>query len=732
MGVVYNKIKTDVIAHIKFDEDSNTWCFQSNHEHLKGVAQLASEFAKEFNMSSWGYVIGMLHDKGKEQKSFQQHIKRESGYSPNTVVEGDSNHAYVGALIAKKLFADPPFYTLMDNVIMGHHRGLYDEDDKNKKMQAIIPNDVSVEDIKVKLATPNIEKKKDIHHIVRMLYSCLVDADYLDTEKFIYPEQNSLRETNCTIEQLLEKLEVYLSTLKESAADTKVNKIRNEVQNYCIEKSESNVDFYSLTVPTGGGKTLSSILWALKHAKKNGLRRVIIAIPYTSIITQTASVLRGIFGDENVLEHHSNIDFNDVSTNEKAYKMKLATENWNYPIVVTTNVQLFESLFSNRPSDCRKLHNIVNSVLILDEIQTLPMEFLQPIVDTLDTLKRVFNVSCLFTTASQPILNGTIRGTNYQIQFEALPNVREIIPYEAKLYDRLRRVKLEFDDKAQSYDEIAEKIANHDRVLCIVNTRKDAKEIYSRLPNNGICLHLSRMMCPAHIKKVIEKLKLSLKDNSQTVIRVVATQLIEAGVDIDFPVVFRQEAGLDSVLQAAGRCNREGFLDTSTTYIFALDKKLPSGFITHTNNARKNMIGDFDWFSPKAMEEYFRQLHSRIDCFDKPNVKSLLYEGNMYFETVSKEFRLIDDTTTSIIVNYGDDVEQLISQLKKEGYSYRLMKQLAQYSISVRDRDLFKLKQAGVVEEVYDNMLFVRDVNFYDDNIGLKTDNHWIEESIII
>lgn len=718
-----------IISHIR----TTDWAIQSNKEHQNGVAQLAASFANEFGMAEWGRVIGLLHDKGKEQKTFQQHIMKESGYQPNINVEGNYDHAYIGALIAKELFFKPPYYQIMANALMGHHRGLYDEGDKQEIFKKVIPEDVCVEKIPANLNLP--PKKilpKDIHHLIRILFSCLVDADYLDTERFMIPKQAELRKRKSSIEELLGLLEVFLAKLKSEAPDTEANAIRNKVQQWCINASDGNVDFYSLTVPTGGGKTLSSVLWALRHAKKNGLKRIIIAIPYTSIITQTAAVLRNIFGDENVLEHHSNIDFNDISTNETAYRMKLATENWDYPIVVTTNVQLFESLFSNKPSDCRKLHNLSNSVLILDEVQTLPMEFLMPIVDTFDTLKRIFNVSVLFTTASQPILKGTIEGTNYQTRFEALPNVTEIIPNEANLYDKLRRVKLDFDNSVQTYDEITEKIAQHNRVLCIVNTRKDAKEIFSRLPKDGICLHLSRMMCPAHIKSIIEKLKLALKDDAQRIIRVVATQLIEAGVDIDFPVVFRQEAGLDSILQAAGRCNREGLSEISTTYVFALDKKLPTGFITQTNNARKNMVGFFDWFSPEAMKEYFRQLHSRIECFDKPNAKSLLYGEKIYFETMATEFKLIDDTTTSIVINYGNEVEQLISQLKEYGYSYHLMKQLAQYSISVRDKDLSELMKAGVVEEIYDNVLFIRDTKFYDENIGLKLENHWLEESLII
>lgn len=720
-----------VISHIKYDVLKKSWIVQTNEEHQEAVALLASKFAGEFGMAEWGCVLGLLHDKGKEQKTFQQHIQKESGYSPEIKVEGEYNHAYVGALIAKKLYGRPPFYQFIDNILMGHHRGLYDHGDKEEKLKCSMPEDVVVEEMGIKLSLPLLGNPKDIHHLVRMLYSCLVDADYLDTERFMQSEQSLLRGGKDPIECLLLKLEKYLEDLRQKAANSEVNRIRNEVQRYCINASEGVVDYYSLTVPTGGGKTLSSVLWALRHAKRNNLRRVIIAIPYTSIITQTAAVLRNIFGDENVLEHHSNV--NPPEEGEITKKLKLATENWDYPIIVTTNVQLFESLFSNKPSDCRKLHNMVNSVLILDEVQTLPMEFLQPIVDTLDTLKRIFNVSILFTTASQPILSGKIGGTNPSVNFDALPQIQEIIPQDANLHDRLRRVQLEIDDRPQSYDDIAKKIAQHSRVLCIVNTRKDAKEIYSRLPKEGLCFHLSRMMCPAHVRETIENIKESLKNDSNKVIRVVATQLIEAGVDIDFPVVFRQEAGLDSILQAAGRCNREGRLELCTTHVFSLNTGLPRGFITQTNNARKNMIGDYDWFSPKAMNEYFRQLHARISDFDKTKIKKLLYTPQMQFEEAAINFQLIDDSTTSIVVNWEKkNVCSLIDYIRLEGLSYSLMKQMSQFSVNVRNNDLKKLKETGALEEVVEGVLFIRDIGFYDDNIGLVIENHWLEESLIV
>ena len=707
---------------------------QSNDEHQLGVARLASEYADEFGMAEWGRVMGLLHDKGKEKKAFQQHIRKESGYEPNTKVEGDYKHAYVGALVAKRLF--PKFHVLMDNALMGHHRGLYDYGEMVEMMKLAIPQDVNVCEISANLGLPKINPpkdgyQKDIHHLQRMLYSCLVDADFLDTEAFMMPEQSKLRGGKMTMRELDAKLESFLDKLKSNSADTEVNRIRNEVQDCCLAESGGEVGFYSLTVPTGGGKTLSSVLWAIKHALKNDLKRIIIAIPYTSIITQTASVLRSIFGDENVLEHHSNVNLSDDEDSETRKRLKLATENWDYPIVVTTNVQLFESLFNNKPSDCRKLHNLVKSVLILDEVQTLPVEFLQPIVDSLDTLKRVFGTSILFTTASQPVLTGEIVGTNKMNSFEALPEIKEIIPKEARLHDRLRRVRLEFDDTRSSYDDVVERMTKYPRVLCIVNTRNDAKEIYNRLPKDGVCLHLSRMMCPYHVRTTIEEVKKALKDNSNAIVRVVATQLIEAGVDIDFPVVFRQEAGLDSVLQAAGRCNREGRLGMGNAFVFGLQKPLPPGFITQTNNARLGMGKRHDWFSPEAMTAYFQQLYSRIENFDKAHIKELLYKPEMQFETAASEFHLIDDNTTSVIVNWKDSMD-LVERLKVEGPTYRLMKALSQYSVNVRERDMKKLFGMGAIEELFEGVFVVRDKAFYDEQVGLVLENHWLEESLIV
>lgn len=721
-------------SHIAKPDDLHAeWRCQSTDEHNEGVARLTSSFAQAFGLDEIGYLMGLLHDKGKEQREWQKYLQGVTGYNKEYAhVKSGPNHSYVGAVIAKKQY--PQIAPLIAQPIAGHHRGLYDYCDFIEETKREVPNDVTM-DKTIPYQMPQLSHPKpfDLHHLIRMLFSCLVDADSLDTESFMNPDQAKLRGSETTMQELLVKLEDYLRGLKAVAPNTKVNRIRNYVQEQCIVESQGEGGFYSLTVPTGGGKTLSSVLWALHHAVKNNLQRIIIAIPYTSIIVQTATILKGIFGEENVLEHHSSVTPENVKSKELRERLQLATENWDYPIIVTTNVQLFESLFSNKRSDCRKLHNIVRSVIILDEVQTLPLGFFKPIVHTLDTLHRLFGTSVLFTTASQPVLCGRIEGTNPRAGFEALQSVHEIIPTEAQLHDKLRRVELQFLEGARSYDEITDELVKHQKVLCIVNTRRDAKELYDRLPKEGICLHLSRMMCPAHVSLTIERVKTALQDNGNLPVRVVSTQLIEAGVDLDFPVVFRQEAGLDSILQAAGRCNREGKQKNATTYVFGLGKEhpLPIGFMTQTNNARINMGRQNDWFAPEAMNCYFRQLHSRIDNFDEKQMQELLYKQECEFEEAAHKFHLIDDQTTSVIINWGESIK-LYQQLISQGPSYALMKKLAQYSVDIRERDFKKLQSIGAIEEPFENIFAITNPSFYKSDTGLTIDNQWLEETYII
>lgn len=727
--------KNSIIAHVR----PSDMAVQTNREHCEGVARIAAGFANDFGWGDVGYTMGLLHDKGKEQRAFQRYIRKMSGYEEVSGHIERTPHAFVGTLLATKTGAACDYIGMP---IAGHHAGLYDWMDYEELKHKNIPEDINTDDSitnSVRMGCIPIPKFR--HHLIRLLFSSLVDADYLDTEKFMQPEQSAERRCGDSLAVLQKSLDVYLDCLNKKAPDTPVNRIRNLVQQQCRDTMSRPSGFYSLTVPTGGGKTLSSMVWAIGHALANGKKRIIIAIPYTSIITQTAEVLRGIFGVNNVTEHHSAVNIKDEDSPNTGYSLKLATENWDSPIVITTNVQLFESIYASRPSKCRKLHNLCNSVLILDEVQALPVGHLQPIVDALKAYQEYFGLSVLFTTASMPALRGKYRGVTSKDGLEGIDNITEIIPDSFRLHDKLRRADIRFDAESSTYDSIAERILQHPRVLCIVNTRRDAHEIFSRLPQVGITIHLSKMMCPAHIRQQLGRLKEALKSPGNEIVRVVSTQLIEAGIDIDFPVVYRQEAGLDSILQAAGRCNREGFLPLGTTYVFSLTKEraLPSGHLSRTASACKRLriTPETDCFAPGLMRKYFIQLYGRTESFDEGRaletnlIKRLLSDPRvMSFATAAQEFRLISDNSVNVIVNW-DIAPELVSDLRENGASKTLLSKLAQYSIAVRKTDFDRLCQGALVKEILDGIWYMSDKEQYLSEIGLKIDNHWLEEILI-
>lgn len=730
-----NKI---IISHVRKED----LAIQSNSEHCNGVAEIAQRFASAFGMGDFGRVLGLMHDKGKERKSFQEYIRVASGVDIGNWQGEDKRHAFVGAALAHKEY--PDMYRLIGYPIMGHHGGLCDYNDYDSKVRQNIPDGVSTVPQGIKLQLPEciINKipnketlKKDFHHIVRMLFSCLVDADYIDTEAFVQPIKGALRlqYRHTSFQNLKNKLDEYLEQLSANAVKSPLNELREQIQNRCRELATSPTGCYSLTVLTGGGKTLSSLVWAINHGITNNKKRLIIAIPYTSIVTQTAQILRTIFGDENVLEHHSNSNIDRIQDQRLKSTMLLATENWDYPIVVTTNVQLFESMMSNRPSDCRKLHNLVNSILILDEVQTLPIENLQPIVDSLQSYQRLFNMSILFTTASLPALKGNMKwGRGINDELHGIEHITEIIPGEWKLYDTLRRARLNFVPDKMAHEDVAKQLMKHKRVLCIVNTRNDARLIYENIDKRGSVVHLSRMMCSAHILQVINNIKRLLELPGNDEIRVVSTQLIEAGVDIDFPVVYRQEAGLDSILQSAGRCNREGRQKIGQTYIFQLGKK-PFGSIGKACDARENLPYDVDWFNPDTMTEYFIQLYSRNETFDKSDIRHFLYNlDSMCFEKYAGRFKMIDDSEhVTVYVNYGN-CASLVEELKINGPDYILMKKLSLYGVNIHQKDFMKLNEKGFVDEIMDGIYYVADREQYREDIGLVMENHWLEEILTI
>ena len=738
------KNEQDFIAHVRVEDGA--FQIQTVKEHAVGTAGLSESFASVFGAAAWGKQNGWWHDMGKYTKgSFQPYIRSASGMTVEQKAVNKPDHSSAGAMLAKEKL--PGYYQPLAYCIAGHHSGLLDwtssgeanlskrlsKTDCYQEMLKDAPEEM--QEAVVSLNAPLIDDfQKEIHQWIRMLFSCLVDADYLDTERFMQPEQAARRGQYDSMETLKERFDTHMESLTAGAPASFINEKRAAILSRCREMAEKLPGFFSLTVPTGGGKTLASMAWALLHAVRYKKDRIIIVIPYTSIIVQTAAVLRNIFGAENVVEHHSNLQ---PDSNDERSPSQLATENWDAPIIVTTNVQFFESLYACRTSRCRKLHNICNSVVILDEAQMLPVEFLQPILDILQSLQSSFKTSILFTTATLPVFAGRI-GTG-QKAFSGLKSpVTEITSVHDHLFEAFKRVELHWPESTTTFDDLADELSGYDCVLCIVNTRKEARELYQRMPEGT--LHLSRMMCSVHIMEVIKLIKQKLKDNEP--VRVISTQLVEAGVDIDFPVVYRAFAGLDSIIQAAGRCNREGKLnkkgELGQVFVFKLENSTLRGLMGKGAAALREMLSisdGSDLFSPDCMAQYFRLFYSNCNTFDKAEIKDSLYKGagemNFLFATAADQFRLIDDKdSVSILVGYGDGAT-LLEELKRIGPEFWLLRKLQQYSVSVRKWDFEQFRKQGTVGE-YAGIFILEDGRCYDEHAGLVLDGAWVEELLLV
>ncbi|MCO8124378.1 CRISPR-associated helicase Cas3', partial [Stieleria sp. TO1_6] len=610
-------------AHSLPDQPPSNW--ETMAEHEKAVANRCEEFAARIHpeFKSWGNLLGCWHDIGKYSNEFQTYIHKANHQLDamqdihRAELSGRVDHSTAAAKWAVDQFG--PLGRLVAYVFAGHHAGLPDWDDGhsqsglrqrlNKQIANFANN--APEDLKFLPKPPMVNLAKLGKHPIspgdhirqtfrvamfaRMLFSCLVDADFLATEAFMSPIQSKQREfENLSLDQLRDCLAVHIDELTAAAPKTILNEIRKKIREECIEKSTLEPGFFSLDVPTGGGKTLASLEFALRHAHAGSweMDRVIIAVPFTSIIEQNAQVYRDVFasfGDRAVLEHHSNLE----PCRESAAN-RLQSENWDAPLVVTTNVQLFESLFATRTSQCRKLHRLARSVIILDEAQTLPVELIQPTLMVLEELVECYGCSVVLCTATQPALSIRDR---FPI---GLRNIRAIIDDADVLHQKLARTRVNVIGGSASHltnpiaesssdgcirldnEDLADEMAALDRVLCIVNTRPDAADVFDRLGDDEGNFHLSTRMCAAHRLERFTEIRKCLQPESKRPCRVVSTQLIEAGVDVDFPVVMRAACGLDSLTQAAGRCNREGKLEVGEVVLFQTERLPPPGYLRQT------------------------------------------------------------------------------------------------------------------------------------------------------
>lgn len=771
-------------AHVRLDAATGKTLEHLLDEHLNSVAELAASFAPA-QWRDWAHLAGLWHDLGKYRLGFQQYIRCANGIEAHIegrVKDREKTHSAAGALWAERVLTEHlgPQGQLMSRVlqylIAGHHAGLDNwadglatrlaKEDARHELEtalAAAPDDAPLRPPLPELSLTSIPASKEATEPgrfalwLRMLFSALVDADFLDTERFMDSARTESRGGTPDLSAMRSALDEHLSSLAAQASDTTVNRLRAGILEQCKSKAADAPGVFTLTVPTGGGKTLSSLAFALHHAVRHGKRRIVYAIPYTSIIEQTADVFRHVFsslGDDIVVEHHSNAE---AEPERETTRSRLACESWDAPLIVTTNVQLFESLFARRTSRCRKLHNVVGSVIVLDEAQLLPVEFLQPVVDVLRLLVQDYGVTLVLCTATQPVLTASTSADpqrGLQRGFDA-GKVTEIIDDVPALYAALRRVQVHLPptlDVPCDWENLADEVAQHSAALTIVSRRADARHLYNLLRQREPqgCWHLSALMCAQHRSDVIAEIKSALRQRREAMaagaepsaVRVVSTNLVEAGVDLDFPVVYRALAGLDSIAQAAGRCNREGRLQgLGDVHVFVPPTAAPPGLMRQARDTCKSL-----WFerpndpiSLDLFDRFFRRLYHDADLDRKRICEALRLVPNpkertlaVRFRDAAENFRLIDNEDgATVLVRYRspnarEDIDALLGLLERDGPSRWLMRKLQRYTVTIYRHQIAALVRSGDIREVPSCPgLYVQLEGwdgFYDPVLGAKVD----------
>jgi len=741
----------NAIAHAALDISGKWREPHDLHAHITGVAERAALNATPFGGAAWVRLAALWHDLGKYQLEWQGYIRRASGFdAENAHIEGmvgHPKHSTAGAMLACEKHGIPG--RVLAYLIAGHHAGLDDwtagldcrfDKPESKAELADSKTTAPTELLNTAESLPELRTvhggSKGFALWVRMLFSCLVDADFLDTEEYMNPDKGSTRGNWPKLEELHSTFDEYMAGKVRGSDATNVNRLRADILAQCRAKAQDTPGLFTLTVPTGGGKTLSSLAFALEHAKKYEKRRIIYVIPYTSIIEQTADEFRKAFsavGAEVLIEHHSNAEADPKKENSRS---RLSCENWDAPVVVTTSVQFFESLFAGKTSRCRKLHNIVNSVVVLDEAQLLPPEYLQPILDVLNLLTKHYGVTVVLSTATQPMLASTTYFDEKK-GMTGLENPREIIADPDALYLQLKRVNVELPHDLNipdTWEHIAERMGALPSALAIVNTRKDAMELHGLLPKDTI--HLSALMCGAHRSVVIAQIKECIA--AKAPVRVVSTQLVEAGVDLDFPVVFRALAGLDSIAQAAGRCNREGKLERGTMIVFVPPKAPPLGLLRKGSDACKTVLHghEADPLERSLFTTYFKHLYYACDLDKKQIRADLRMDGKnmealaVNFRTAAENFKLVEDgDMVPVIVRYtgpdGTDTNAAswIAMLRKGKPERWLMRKLQRYTVNIHRRYVAPMQARGDIEELIPGLFVqVGDVLYHKDT-GLQIDH---------
>jgi CRISPR-associated endonuclease/helicase Cas3 len=641
-------------------------------DHLRDVAEMARSFAEKFNNGALAFWLGIFHDFGKINPFFQSYLKameenRSHPKVPHAVWGAAFMYHYWWGVNRNDVWKE---FTLP---ISGHHAGLDAQSQASQKFSQFIRENPSGLQ---SMGSALVELQKHVIHTtpslkitgdtaremrIRMLFSALVDADYLATEKHFEPEKTNGRAKWPNVSKLWEQfLNDQEEMLKKADKNPKkVNRIRKEVYFSCLKAAHEKPGVFKMTVPTGGGKTRSGLAFALKHAVQNKLHRIIVALPYTSIIDQTASEYRKILEKDFqcVLEHHSQIEVPDEKEeqDQKHLRYRLASENWDVPLIVTTTVQLFESLFANKPGRVRKIHNITKSVIILDEVQTFPPQLLKPTLAVLCELVDNYGVSLVLSTATQPAFDNT----PYLKAFQNL-EIKEIVPDYPRHFSALRRVNYHFRREPIDWPELAEEVKGYDQIMVVLNTRKDALDLIAAMQGTPYIYHLSTLLCGQHRKDKLNEIRTRL--NNVDSVRLISTQVVEAGVDLDFPVVYRAAGPLDRIVQAAGRCNREWSDPNRLGEVIIFCPKeggVPGGAYFVGKTEAEAMLqkpgAEKMLHQPDIFNEYFQRLFSDMsEKLDEKGIQEL--RQNMNYPKVSEKYRLISDDTVPVVVKYRDSM----------------------------------------------------------------------------
>lgn len=705
-------------AHSAEGRPQSEWQLLS--DHLEGVSRLAGSFGSIFGARNAARLAGLLHDLGKYNPDFQNYIR-------GARLRVDHSTAGAATVMQTSGGEDRIIAELLAYAIAGHHAGLPDRQGeahstlterlRGFKFSSLDPaweREISfntnelVPDIVRNFRDP-ARTEFQLAFLGRMIFSCLVDADYKDTEAYYARIEDrqadrSWPELSSILPDLINRFDRYMAAMPK--ADTKVNRIRGKILDHVRSRAADAPGLFSLTVPTGGGKTLASLAFALDHAKAHGHRRIIYTIPFTAIIDQTAAIFRRVLGSDIVLEHHSAIEeqFDPKEAREGKDKLKLAMEDWAAPVVVTTNVQFFESLFAARTSRCRKLHNIANSVIILDEAQTLPRPLLIPAVWALRELAENYGCTIVLCTATQPALDARRFTPGHPL---GLPlEGRELAPEPEVLAKALARVHLhhagDMDDEA-----LIAALAQKRQALVIVNSRGHALALYKAAKEAGLegLVHLTTRQYAAHRREILDEVRQRLKDDLPCVL--IATSLVEAGVDLDFPRVWRAEAGHDQIMQAAGRCNREGRRDREksiVTIFSAPDNPPPNEIRGLCGDMQRIMNKHNDLLSLGAMEDFFGEVYWRFgkDGLDAKKIIGDFRMGggetNFAYRTVAEKFRMIESGMEPVIVPFEHEARALVDKLAIENIpSGAIARGLQRYTVQVPPKARKRLIDCGHV-----------------------------------